>query len=381
MNDAGNEHLHSQLPPLGIEVRVQAFAFNRTVPSDLTTDTFYRYEIINRRDRPIDILRVSLWADAELGNFSDDFVGVDTLRHLSYVYNGDDDDDGGGGGYGEAPPAWGVQVLSGFAGLANGRDDDFDGTVDEDGEEMRMTSAPMPWKNIGTGTWRAFYFLQQGLLGNGLAMHDVGSGFRWDPEADDPGEPTVFAFPAFPGEYWSEEDIDGNGTRNNARDSRLMVTIGPGRLAPGESVTVDFAMPFAQGTDRFDSVRKLIDRATLLLTAFGDGEFDSRLVTAQEAGVPPSPSLPSFLPSVSPVRPNPAASGQVARLTLPEPMVIDAVVLDALGRRLAVLASGTMPAGGTALAIPEGLPPGAYVLRVSAAKGQPVAVPFTVVGR
>ncbi|WP_412070305.1 T9SS type A sorting domain-containing protein [Rubrivirga sp. IMCC43871] len=378
MNDAGNEHLTSGFGPLGIEVRAQAFAFDRTAPSDLTTDTFYRYEIVNRRDRPIDSLRVSLWADAELGNFNDDLVGVDTLRHFTYVYNGDDDDDGGGG-YGETPPAWGIQVLSGFVGLANGRDDDFDGTVDEADEEMRMTSAPMPWKGLGAGYGEGFYALQRGLLQNGQPMLDYGSGRSPDPSAL--GEPTVFAFPAFPGEYWSEENIDGNGTANAARDSRIMLTIGPGRLEPGESVTVDFAMPFAQGTDRLDSVRKLIDRAALLLNAFGDGEFDSRLVTPEEAGIPPQPLPAGFLPTLSPVRPNPAASGQVALLTLPEPMYIDAVVLDALGRRLAVVARGTQGAGVTVLAVPDGLPPGLYLLRVSAAQGRPVALRFTVAAR
>src|SRR5690606_3135349 len=48
MNDVGNDHMRSQTLPLGVEVRVSAFAIPD--PDDPTFDrgTFYRYEVVNR---------------------------------------------------------------------------------------------------------------------------------------------------------------------------------------------------------------------------------------------------------------------------------------------------------------------------------------------
>ncbi len=110
MNDVGNEHRTTESDPLGIEVAATAFS----VASDtlaLNQATFLRYRITNRNTVPIEDARLSVWADPDLGNAADDFVGVDTTRSLAYVYNADELDDGA---YGPAPPAWGVDVLGGL---------------------------------------------------------------------------------------------------------------------------------------------------------------------------------------------------------------------------------------------------------------------------
>ena len=65
----------------------------------------------------------TLFADPDLGDAGDDYIGTDTLRNMVFVYNDSNED----ASYGTAPPSLGIQFLQGPIGLANGRDDDFDG--------------------------------------------------------------------------------------------------------------------------------------------------------------------------------------------------------------------------------------------------------------
>ena len=116
MNDVGNEHRTTGSDPLGVEVAVTAFV---TARSDdplrstvLDQASFYRFEVTNRTSRPIEDLHVGWFVDPDLGNPSDDFTGMDTTRAMAYVYNADEMDDGA---YRSAPPAVGVDFLSGAA--------------------------------------------------------------------------------------------------------------------------------------------------------------------------------------------------------------------------------------------------------------------------
>jgi len=70
------------------------------------------------------------------------------------------------------------------------------------------------------------------------------------------------------------------------------------------------------------------------------------------------------------VRPNPFRGAATVTLTLVRPSEVEAAVYDALGRRVAVLASGRFGAGRHALALGgTGLPAGVYVAYVTADSG------------
>jgi hypothetical protein len=70
------------------------------------------------------------------------------------------------------------------------------------------------------------------------------------------------------------------------------------------------------------------------------------------------------------VAPNPFTEAALLRLTLPAPGPARVEVFDALGRRVAVLHDGPLPAGETALRLRgAALPPGVYLARVLAAGG------------
>ncbi|MDX1408795.1 MAG: hypothetical protein R3330_11695, partial [Saprospiraceae bacterium] len=91
MNDLGNEHRNSLTPPLGVEVQVLAWSFARA--DALGETTFYRYRVINKSGVPIQNTFLSIFSDPDLGNYQDDFVGVDTSLSLGFTYNADDEDD------------------------------------------------------------------------------------------------------------------------------------------------------------------------------------------------------------------------------------------------------------------------------------------------
>ncbi|MCS7297307.1 MAG: hypothetical protein RMK19_04930 [Bacteroidia bacterium] len=123
-NDKGNVHTETGAPPIGLEVQAMAFAFATT---DQVNDmTFYKYRIINRGSLALRDAYMAVWVDADLGMYSDDYVGCDTSRGLGYCYNGDPFDDPSGPGYGLNPPAIGT--------------DFFQGPKDENGNRLKMTN-------------------------------------------------------------------------------------------------------------------------------------------------------------------------------------------------------------------------------------------------
>ncbi len=73
-NDAGSTQ------PVGVEVHHTALGWFRSAP--LGNAYFLRYLILNQGGNTLDSAYVSIWADPDLGNASDDLVGCDTLLSL-----------------------------------------------------------------------------------------------------------------------------------------------------------------------------------------------------------------------------------------------------------------------------------------------------------
>ncbi|MCL1851394.1 MAG: hypothetical protein FWF70_08355 [Bacteroidetes bacterium] len=112
LNDKGNTHTETKGSAIGLEIRVQAFAF--ATNNELNKMTFYSYEIINRSSITLYDTYFSQWCDPDLGYSHDDFVGCDVLRGLGYCYNGKEVDGSGQiNAYGENPPAVGLDFFQG----------------------------------------------------------------------------------------------------------------------------------------------------------------------------------------------------------------------------------------------------------------------------
>ena len=80
----------------------------------LDRTTFLEQKVINRGTENLHDVYTSFFIDADIGNYSDDYVGCDSSRNMMFAYNGDANDEplGGSDGYGIETPSLGVICLS-----------------------------------------------------------------------------------------------------------------------------------------------------------------------------------------------------------------------------------------------------------------------------
>lgn len=111
-NDKGNVKQQSNTEGIGIEVQASAFAYST---KDFLNDaTFYNYRLINRGSLSLDSTYISTWTDADLGYYSDDYIGCDTTRGLGILYNGTSfDGTGAVNSYADKIPMVGVDFFKG----------------------------------------------------------------------------------------------------------------------------------------------------------------------------------------------------------------------------------------------------------------------------
>ena len=179
MNDRGNTQPYFNSKPLGIEVQASAFAYKG--PTLVEHATFYTYKLINKNTETIEDTYFTLWTDADLGNFDDDYVGSDSLLGLAYYYNADDFDEGGEG-YGNAPPAIGITFLASPLANADGIDNDWDLVIDELDEQLGATVIMSAYKggaSFGEPRSLEHYFSNaRGIWNDGTYILEGDRGFE-----------------------------------------------------------------------------------------------------------------------------------------------------------------------------------------------------------
>lgn len=248
-NDKGDVHQATNGKPIGLEIRAQAFAFKTT--DDINNATFYSYQIINRSSFKLTQTYMTVFVDADLGQYKDDYIGCDVKRGLGYIYNGDSYDETAGGvnGYLDYMPAFGCDFFQGPLNTVNGIDDDKDGSTDEPGEQMGMSK---------------FFYFNNSLPGfalqttdpqNAVQYYQYMSGFWRDgtpftcDAASGYGGAIATSF-LFPGDTysnspcgaapWEESTVPG--------DRRFLQSSGPFDLEPGAVNYVTYGMPWAKAT-------------------------------------------------------------------------------------------------------------------------------------
>ncbi len=274
-NDNGNtQQLSKGGQPIQMEVQVQAFAY--ATNDEINDMTFYRYKLYNKAKEDIFNCYFAMWVDGDLGCHADDYIGVDTMRSLAYVYNSDAVDgdignvcSGGQNTYRENIPLIGIDYFRGPRGAKIFLRNEFTGEIvlDEFGDailvdppkdpptpadslvEIGMTSFiymnnpsvgnphPSTWDPEGND--RNFYRYLRGLWVDGTPITRGGSGFN--PESDDA---VKYVFPSPP-----------NSTDPNAwsmcteslpieRDRRTLQATGPLVLQPGAVNELIIGVPF-----------------------------------------------------------------------------------------------------------------------------------------
>ncbi|MCX6352338.1 MAG: T9SS type A sorting domain-containing protein [Bacteroidetes bacterium] len=86
-NDNLKTHAESHGRPLGVEIQVSAYAYNCHEEA-LQNAIFLKYKIINRSAANYDSTFIGLWADFDMGNPFNDYVGCDSTNNSFFVYDG-----------------------------------------------------------------------------------------------------------------------------------------------------------------------------------------------------------------------------------------------------------------------------------------------------
>lgn len=246
-NDKGNIHSETgSAQSIGLEIRAQAFGFKTN--DEINNMTFYNYEVINRSSFSLNKTYFTVWTDADLGCYLDDYVGCDINRGLGFIYNSKGVDQlscSGTNSYGDYPPAAGCDFFKGpLADAGDGIDNDFDGATDEIGETIGMAKFIYYNNNIGafpaqtTNPAQAshFYGYMTGFWKDGSAFTDGGNAYGGS-------TPTNYVYPGDPytGTGWTE-----TAAGNLAGDRRFLQSAGPFTLKPGARNNVTFGLPWAQ---------------------------------------------------------------------------------------------------------------------------------------
>jgi len=251
-NDKGNIHGESKGEPIGLEIRSQAFGF--FTDDEINNMTFYNYRIFNRSTFQVDSCFFGVWADADLGCFTDDYSGCDVKRGLGYTYNADNDDEVacGNGGYGLNPPAIGMDFFRGpIADAGDGKNNDRDTSLDESCEEIIMSGFLVYRNTSGVPEGNPFganhyYNYLNMRLGNGDVVGYGGS----------TGPACQFMFPGDTDEHdWG---IGGNSSTTPTlapwvqsgapADYRILESAGPFTLLPGAVNVLTTGIVWARAT-------------------------------------------------------------------------------------------------------------------------------------
>ncbi|MES2513404.1 MAG: hypothetical protein V4580_04640 [Bacteroidota bacterium] len=254
-NDNGSNHVATGGKAIGMEIRAQAFAFKTT--DEINNMTFYGYQLINRSTFALYDTYMTVWTDADLGYYGDDYIGCDVQRGLGYIYNADGNDEtvAGTPGYGVFCPALGCDFFQGPINTANGIDDDHDNGlaipgqltgIDEPGEQMGMTifnyhnnSFPgVPLQTTDPQNSTQYYQYMTGFWRDGTPFTCGGNGYGGT-------IPTNYVYPADtytagPCGNWSESTSPG--------DRRFMQSSGPFILQPGAVNYITVGIPWARTT-------------------------------------------------------------------------------------------------------------------------------------
>jgi hypothetical protein len=241
-SDRGNVDHVKYGNPLNMDVHLMVYAYENPADTDLYNTLFCHYNIVNRSNEGYHDVLIGSWNDFDLGCFSNDRVGCDTVLNSFFVYNGttSDIDCQGVKGYGYSKPNLGVTFLNSelhsFAYFTNGA----------------------PWNMADPKNPFQQYNYMDAIWPDGTHFNE-NSGYMGD-------SLTNFLFPGNPcdSSTWSELYYFLNLP---AGDRRALGSTGKFNLPAGGSKCVDLAYVFATGNpqaaciaDGVDSLKERIQR-------------------------------------------------------------------------------------------------------------------------
>ena len=319
-NSAGN------CPPLGLEIQLTVFAYDRT--GALGETVFMKFLIINKGNNYLNDAYIALWSDPDIGGHSDDFVGCDTTLWVGYCYNSNNNDPV----YGSTPPCVGYDMLQGPIFPSPGDTAVVSGEPYPNFRNLPMTSFNKYINGTDPHSALESYQYMQGLD----AVAGMGAPYI-DPTT---GDTTTFVMPGDPvaGTGWIDSDPS---------DRRFMLTSGPLDLEPisehGDSILygitaqeVWLAIIMGQGTDRLNSITVMRSNDQAVQSF-----FDDMFLAVQ-------PRSDEIMPTECILHqnyPNPFNASTSIQFDTKFIRHVTLTVFDILGREIATLMNQTLPAG------------------------------------
>ena len=344
-NDVAKIHDLTKSEPLGVEVQLLAYAYNRGSLAD--NIIFYNYKIINRVGNPLDSFFMGFFADMDLGYSFDDYVGYDSSRNLGIIYNGDNNDGTGlAGQYGNTIPMAGVQVLK-MPGM--------------DCTQFKAASSFLYFSNAAAGVPSAlqepttatdFYHYLTGSFKNGQHLKNdySGPGVQSNGLGSGPDANYVFSGDISNPTTWSE-----CASANMPHDRKMITASKVMTLSPGSAIEFSVALVASAPkvnngcpTATFAAIREVADTATKIFC----NPLPISTATTHTGGINKTAIQ---------LYPNPAK--ELLYVTMPEVNPVELSVFDVIGRKMEIQ---FIQNGNNISILTAGLPNGLYTLRLQA---------------
>lgn len=249
--------------PIGLEMQFTLWGYNQPGAS-LGQIIFKNIRLINKGSKNLSDAYISLWCDPDIGDYTNDFVGVDTSTSMMFGYNGVADD-GDYAAFGLAPAAVGYDFFAGPI-------------VESVGDTAIFNLKKKPgYKNLPASSFG--YFVAGGEYSDPSPYGDVTSAQRYynlmrgftpaiDLENPDPwtnADGTVTKFPL------SGDPVAGTGELDSGpADRRMLINAGPFVLAVGDTQDIVTAVIGGIGDTYLTSVTDVKNTDLVAQTLFDD---------------------------------------------------------------------------------------------------------------
>jgi hypothetical protein len=253
--------------PLYADLRITAWGYNCI--TGLENVQFIKFQVINKNIYPWTHTFMGLFADPDLGDANDDYIGYDVLRKLGYCYNADNNDPQ----YGAAPPAVGFLLLKGAVNHSVSPNVSID--ISSFNYCTNAASGPVE--------------CEQDPFGEPVSAYNYLKGFKRDGSpfmnpTTTPYTQTKFVYTGDPetNSGWTEKRgsiLNCGGTTGQIRttnpsgDRRLLMGMGAENftLAPNDTQTIVIAQLIARGSSNLNSVTKLLSLSNSVINYYNNG--------------------------------------------------------------------------------------------------------------
>ena len=246
VNDLDREKCYKLFgsPPIGMELQVTAWAYRKYRHwFGLDGVIFKRYRLINKSGFAIDSMFIGHFADIDIGNYSDDLAGCDSVLSLGYIYNGVRNPDFYYQPIHPRPPSVGYALMQGPLVSSPGDTALFNFKQLANHKNLPMTSFAylgpgglMPDPTLGSyeGTLQLYNLL------NGYMLYRY-TLIPWY-HLGGPHKGMATKFPLNGDPVTGEGDVDGREDNPPPGDRRIFVCSGPFNMQPGDTQEIVFAI-------------------------------------------------------------------------------------------------------------------------------------------